>query len=375
MAKKTAPIILSKNQDITISWLLVWARHKSTLTIHQMRLILRILEFCQVELKGLKIKDNLRQLEYQNDDVLIKIPVSDVYFSDFSLKTIRADLKDLRERTIEFYEYEKKIWSTCGIIEKPHVLERTGLMEFKVDLQFWKVLLNVTHGIRICELSKALMLPTVYSMWFYIYISEISEKPDPQYITIEHLKERLGIAAEDYKRKNGKDRIDHLEERVIKPAQKALNESCPLTFKYEKVRENPNCKCSPVKLFRFIPVKQPQHRDQKLEKKALLAKTSVSFLNPQVYDYLTKNMGFCLTELQPNKETLDDAIRYIPNILDKLCSLQGRRRQRDGTVKGIGWVINALKSEIEIAKKEQKAPNVLVCPGNVADLFKAEKYK
>ena len=338
-----------------------------------MRLILRILEFCQVELKGLKIKDNLRQLEYQNDDVLIKIPVSDVYFSDFSLKTIRADLKDLRERTIEFYEYETKIWSTCGIIEKPHVLERTGLMEFKVDLQFWKVLLNVTHGVRICELSKVLMLPTVYSMWFYIYISEISEKSDPQYITIEHLKERLGIAAEDYKRKNGKDRIDHLEERVIKPAQKALNDSCPLTFKYEKIRENPKSKRSPVKLLRFIPVSQPQYRDQKLEKKALLAKTSVSFLNPQVYDYLTKNMGFCLAELQPNKETLDDAIRYIPNIVEKLCSLQGRRRQRDGTVKGIGWVINALKSEIEIAKKEQKAPNVLVCPGNVADLFNAEK--
>ena len=151
--------------------------------------------------KGSKIKDNLRQLEYQNDDVLIKIPVSDVYFSDFSLKTIRKDLTDLRERTIEFYDYEKNIWSACGIIEKPHVFGRTGMMEFKVDLQFWGVLLNLTHGIRKCELAKALTLPTVYSMWFYMYISEKSE---PQYITIEHLKERLGIAADDYKRKDGK---------------------------------------------------------------------------------------------------------------------------------------------------------------------------
>lgn len=375
MARKTAPIILSKNQDITISWLLVWARHKKTLTIHQMRLILRILEFCQAELKGLKIKDNLRQLEYQNDDVLIKIPVSDVYFSDFSLKTIRKDLTDLRERTIEFYDYEKNIWSACGIIEKPHVFERTGMMEFKVDLQFWGVLLNLTHGIRKCELAKALTLPTVYSMWFYMYISEKSE---PQYITIEHLKERLGIAADDYKRKDGKDRVDHLEERVIKPAQKVLDNACPYTFKYEKIRENPNSKRSPVKLFRFIPVKQPQYRDENLEKKALTAQTSVSLINLQAVDYMIQTMGFELKEVQCNKELLQEATRLIPNLLDKLRDIQNRRRLRN---KDKGWVINALKGIIEDTKKQSghcevktdKRNIISRNSGYIADLFSMNK--
>ena len=41
---------------------------------------------------------------------------------------------------------------------------------------------------------------------------------------------------------NGKDRIDHFEERVLKPAKAALDESCPYTFNYVKVRENPNNK-------------------------------------------------------------------------------------------------------------------------------------
>lgn len=366
MSKKKKTIILCKNQDITISWLLVWARHKSTLTIHQMRLILRILEFCQAELKGLKIMDNLRQLEYQNDDVLIKIPVSDVYFSDFSLKTIREDLKDLRERTIEFYEYETKVWSACSIIEKPHVYERTGMMEFKVDLQFWKVLLNLTHGIRKCELSKAFTLPTVYSMWFYMYISE---KSDPQDITIEHLKERLGIAAEDYKRKDGKDRIDHLEERILRPAQKALNESCPYTFKYEKIRENPRNMHSPVKLFRFIPVKQPQFRDENLERKALMAQTSVSMINKQAVDYMIQTMEFELKEVQCNKELLQEATRLIPNLPDKLRDIQNRRRFGN---KDKGWVINALKSEISDAKKKQSSTKTTsIDAGYVASLFDA----
>lgn len=346
MAKKPAPIILTKNRDITISWLLVWARHKSSLTIHQMRLIIRILEFCQAEIKGLKIKDNLRQFEYQNDDVLIKIPVSDVYFSDFSLKTIRNDLKDLRERTIEFYDNTNKIWFSCGIIEKPYVFERIGMMEFKVDLQFWKVLLNFAHGFKKCELSKVIALPSVYSMWFYMFIS--GEKK-PRNITIEHLKERLGIPESEYKDKNGHNRINNLEARILKPAQKALTESCPYSFKYEKIRENPRSQRSPVKLLRLTPVFQPQYRDPNLEKMTLLAKTSVSFINPKAVDYMIHTMGFELKEVQSNKELLEEATKLLPNFLEDLRDIQNRRRLKGKTK---GWIINALKGKIQDIKED-----------------------
>ncbi len=371
MKKETKLIISTDNQDISISWLFVWARYKSKLTIHQMRLVIRILEFCQRDIKGAKYKDNLRQLDYLQDDVVLRMPVSDVYFSDFTLQTIRDDLKNLRGKTIEFYDYNNNVWNVCGFIEKPHVFERIGMLEFKIDLKFWKHLRNLAHGIRRCELDKLLVLPTVYAMWFYMFISE---QEAPKDITIEHLKERLGIAEDEYKRSNGKDRVDHLEERVLKPAQKALNGSCPYTFKYEKIRVNPKSDNSPVKLFRFIPVYQSQYRDENLEKKALLAKTSVSMLNPQVYEYMEKTMGFERNELQANKETLDNAIKYIPNIMDKLSSIQGRRRERDGTTKPKGWVINALKSEIEIAKKEQDTPKTVITNnGYIADMFDANR--
>ena len=42
------------------------------------------------------------------------------------------------------------------------------------------------------------------------------------------IKERLGIPADKYKDKNGKDRIDNFEERVLKPAKAALDESCQI---------------------------------------------------------------------------------------------------------------------------------------------------
>lgn len=368
MKKKTELIIRTDNQDISISWLFVWARYKSKLTIHQMRLILRILEFCQDEIKGIKYKDNLRQLEYQKDDVVLRIPYTDVYFSDFSLKTIRDDLKDLRERTIEFYDYINKIWSACGIIEKPHVHERTGLLEFKVDLQFWKVLLNFTHGFKKCELSKVITLPSVYSMWFYLFISE---EQKPRNITIEHLKERLGIPESEYKDKNGHNRINNLEARIIKPAQKALNESCPYSFKYEKIRENPRSQRSPVKLLRFIPIYQPQFRDESLEKKALVAKTSVSLINQQAVDYMIQTMGFELKEVQSNKELLEEATKRLPNILEDLRDIQNRRRLKG---KEKGWIINALKGKIQDAKKEHDTPKTIITNnGYIADMFDANR--
>lgn len=343
---KRSELITTNNRDIKISWLFVWARHKTTLSVHQMRLILRILEFCQDEIKGIKYKDNLRQLEYSDDDVVLRMPVTDVYFSDFSLETIREDLKNLRERSIEFYDHLNGVWRACGIIEKPRVYERTGMMEVKIDLQFWRQLLNLSHGIKRCELNKALNLPTVYSMWFYIFISE---RNNPIDIRIDHLKEKLGISADDYKRKNGKDRIDHLEERVLLPAQKALNESCPYSFKYEKIRENPRSQRSPVKLLRFSPVYQPQYRDPNLEKKTLLAKTSVSQINQQAVDYMIHTMGFELKEVQSNKELLEEATKLLPNILEDLRDIQNRRRLKG---KEKGWIINALKGKIQDIKED-----------------------
>ena len=43
----------------------------------------------------------------------------------------------------------------------------------------------------------------------------------------DNLKDRLGIPTYKYKVKNGKDSIDNFEERELKPAKAALDESCP----------------------------------------------------------------------------------------------------------------------------------------------------
>ena len=64
--------INTQNKDVVVSWIYTWARQQE-MSIHEQRIILRILEFCQDELKGLKIKDNLCKLEHNKYDVTIEM--------------------------------------------------------------------------------------------------------------------------------------------------------------------------------------------------------------------------------------------------------------------------------------------------------------
>ena len=183
--------------------------------------------------------------------------VSDVIFSGRDYNEIIAALDSLAGR---FFTYEDDDeWWKCGFISNPKYKKHTGIITFRVSNDLWDVFTKFAKGYREFELNKALALPTGYSLRFYMLMSG---QVYPLDISLDNLKERLGIPADKYKDKNGKDRIDNFEERVLKPAKAALDESCPYTFNYVKVRENPNNKRSKVTGFRFYPVYQPQFRDE-----------------------------------------------------------------------------------------------------------------
>lgn len=54
---KKMPIIKTPNMDVGVSWAYTWARQQE-MSIHEQRIILRIMEQCQKEvLQGVKLKD------------------------------------------------------------------------------------------------------------------------------------------------------------------------------------------------------------------------------------------------------------------------------------------------------------------------------
>ena len=105
--------INTQNKDVVVSWIYTWARQQE-MSIHEQRIILRILEFCQDELKGLKIKDNLCKLEHNKYDVTIEMPASLAIFKNLEADTITETLEALSRR---YFKYEDdKRWWMCSFI-------------------------------------------------------------------------------------------------------------------------------------------------------------------------------------------------------------------------------------------------------------------
>lgn len=100
-------------------------------------------------------------------------------------------------------------------------------------------------------------------------------------------------------------------------------------------------------------------------------------INQQAFDYMIQTMGFELKEVQSNKELLQEATRLIPNLPDKLRDIQNRRRLGN---KDKGWIINALKGNIEDIKRQSGSCDVKLDKkgiitrnsGYIADLFSAK---
>ena len=345
MSRKELTTIHTQNKDIVTSFVYTWARQKE-MSILEQRVVLRIMEYASNHLKGIKLKDHLHKIDLGLFNVTITMPASDVLFNTkMKHHDIEKALYALRSRSFEYRDDNR--YTVCGFINNATYVYRSGMITVEVDNRIWDVLSDFTLGFKRFELNKALALPTSSALQFYMIMSG---QERPLRLSIAELKNWLGIPADKYT-KDGKDRIDHLEERVLRPVKRMLDDTCPYTFTYEKLRKNPsNCK-SPVVGFELIPVYQEKFRDQELERVHLTAKVSLGFISPQVTNYMKHQMGFSKDNLNPHKELLIRAIKILPDIMKTLEDIQGRRRTKTGETKGIGWVIQAIRGEVSKAEK------------------------
>ncbi len=346
MSRKVLTEISTKNKDIKTSFVYTWARQKDMSLLEQ-RVVLRIIEYASNCMKGILFKDNMQKINLGLSNVQITMPVTAVLFkTKMKHKDIENSLKTLRNRYFEYKENDEYV--VCGFINKARYSYGSGLITVEVDNQLWNVLSDLSSGYRKFELNKALALPTSTALQFYMLLS--GQDHIKFYFSISELKNWLGIAPEKY-RQGGKDRVDHLEERVLKPIKKILDETCPYSFTYEKIRQNKDCKNSPVVAFEIIPVCIPKNRDMELERTELSGKVSIGFIAPQVTQYMIQIMNIPRNSLAPHKDLIMRANRLLPDLMGTLEDIQGRRRVPDGPDKGIGWVIQAIRGEVENAEK------------------------
>lgn len=353
--KKNNDIIIdTPNKDVIASYIFALSQKKDVSMIEQ-RAVLRLIEYAQDHgLRGLSMKDNLRQINLALDKVVLTIPITDIAFFHAKPEEVENALRNLRSRAFVYRYKDKKtghsISLIAGLLDRAEIEFGKGLVTMYVDNQVWGMMTNFSLGFREFELNKALALPTAYSLQFYMMITG---QKRPFFMSIEEFREWLGIDEDKYRTKEGKDRIDHMEERIILPSKKALDETCPYSFTYTKIRQNPkNCR-STVIGFNFCPVQKPENRDPELEKGKLLSQLhSSTFITKNIKDILRDKVGMSQKEMDSHISLWEDVNKYLVDPLKTITTIYDRSRAK-GPKNPVGYLISALKREVDAAKKEK----------------------
>ena len=317
---------IKDNKNIIQSYTLTTSRYK--FTAYEKRILYRIVEYAQDEIKGIMIRDNLHKIEHSLFGREITMPVADILKDeqDENYTIAKKAFSSLSDKFIIIDNDD--IWQKTHIISNPKIKKKTGMVTFSVFNEIWDGMLNFSKGYRKYELVTAMQFNSVYSMRFY---ELLSGQKRPLEFTFEDLKMRFGVK-DKYKL------VGHFKTRVLDIAKKELDESSPYSFNYIEVKEGRK-----VVGFKFFPTFHPDKQDLELLKTEQRSKLSASAqISAQAYDYLRYSFEFKVSEINKNKKTIIEGEQRIPDFIGFLSSLVGPSRTASNR---IGYVINAIKKK------------------------------
>lgn len=306
----------------------IFTTAKYDFSTYEKRIIYRLIEFAQDEIKGIMIRDNLHKIEPTLFGREITMPISDI-LKDESDKNYTIAKKSFGALSEKFIIYEDDdIWQKTPIITNPKIKKNEGISKFYVFDEIWKSLLDFTKGYRKYELVTAMQFKSVYSMRIY---ELISGQKRPLEFSIEHLREMFCI-------KDKYSNANDFKRWVLDVAKKELDENSPYSFNYKEVKEGRK-----VVGFKFFPTFNPDNKDANLYETELRSKVSASAqISREAYDYFRFSFEFKTDEISKNKKTIIEGEKKIPDFIGFLSSLVGPSKTANNR---IGYVINAIKKK------------------------------
>lgn len=267
----------------------IFTTAKYDFSTYEKRIIYRLIEFAQDEIKGVMIRDNLHKIEPTLFGREITMPISDI-LKDESDKNYTIAKKSFGALSEKFIIYEDDdIWQKTPIITNPKIKKNEGISKFYVFDEIWKSLLDFTKGYRKYELVTAMQFKSVYSMRIY---ELISGQKRPLEFSIEHLREMFCI-------KDKYSKANDFKRWVLDIAKKELDESSPYSFNYIEVKAGRK-----VVGFKFFPTYHPDKQDPELLQIEQRSKLSASAqISTGAYDFLRYSFEFNATEISKNKKT------------------------------------------------------------------------
>ena len=268
----------------------IFTTAKYNFNAYEKRIMYRLVEFAQDEIKGIMIRDNMHKITPTLFGREITMPVADILRNakDQNYTIAKKAFRSLAQKGVEYEDDE--IWQYTSIISSPKIDKIKGYVIFTVLDDIWRCLLDFTKGYRKYELVTAMQFKSVYSMRMY---ELMSGQKRPLEFTFEDLKMRFGVK-DKYKL------VGHFKTRVLDIAKKELDESSPYSFNYIEVKGGRK-----VVGFKFFPTFKPDNKDTELYATELRSKVSASAqISREAYDYFHYSFEFQVAEINKNKKTI-----------------------------------------------------------------------
>lgn len=318
--------------DVKQSFLMAISRVK--LSLYEQRILVKVVEHGQQRLKGVMLRNNLRKLEHDMDNVRITIPCKYILSEGSQhYEQVYDAARALTARRFEFEDDDRKTWHVTSLIYNVQLKKRSGLLTFYVSRVFFDVLFDFSRGYCQYDLATVLSLPSPYAVRLYVLMNG---QHKPIAYNVQFLKEMFGVA-DKYAQT-----ADFIK-KVIEPSKVALDAAGCNSFTYTRVRQGQK-----VVQILFTPVRKvPVSNEQ------LLSKIGAGrLLSDDVRFILTQEAGFTLKELNAHKD-LWQLLGTHPNAIDIVDLIVERARKYR---KNKGYIIAAIRSECGVPKRKAVTP-------------------
>lgn len=241
------------------------------------------------------------------------------------------------ELAAKHIDYEVEGWQMkLNIIAFPAFQKqgRNSMITFVIHNDLWRALLDFSKGYRLIYLPTYMKLKSTYSVIMYLLVSQQKEPLEYQTDTLKKLTGADGQKAYE--------RTSNFIAKVIKSAQRELNEVSPYTFTFVCKRSGrgggtTSILINPMKNPNYKIPENPTPREKDLDKQRIR-------LHPDVVAYLEYNCGLDAKGIEAIEYAVaqlgdyDQQIRRIAEF--KEAAVRHRAKNL------AGYVVNAIKSTI-----------------------------